>query len=107
MTHAKILPLFRITHAVDWDDETTPDTAVPLAKPRSYGQHQTAGRHPEGIAFRLYDDDGNLCYRGRYYGTGPNDDGFEPLDWAMHDSGCTRIDYFEKQPNGTRRWCTL
>lgn len=46
-----------------------------------------------GTAFRLYDDDGELYFSGRYFGD-PNAQGaFAPLDWAAHDSGCTRIDY--------------
>lgn len=100
------LPLFTITHAIDWDDESTPDTIAPLAEPQLHGRERTTGRDPKGTAFRMFDDDGNLYFRGRFYGTA-DADWFAPLDWAMFDSGCTRIEYFETMPDGTRKWCVL
>ena len=45
--------------------------------------------------FRLYDDDDELYYTGLILDDSYDDDPFEPLDWAMNDSGCTRIDYLE------------
>ena len=36
-----------------------------------------------GEAFRIYDDDGELYYRGRLYDPDGRASGFEPLDWAM------------------------
>ncbi|MCY1547556.1 hypothetical protein D9M68_836230 [compost metagenome] len=53
-------------------------------------------------AFRLYDDDDNLCYEG-WSSDRESELAFQPLDWAMADAGCTRIDY--RQDNGT--WETL
>lgn len=45
--------------------------------------------------FKLYDDDGNLYYEGR--ASNQDDEvAFEPLDWAMADSGCTDIKYLYK-----------
>ena len=95
-------PLFVITHAVDWD--TFEDVCQKLDVPQRHGPERIAGRDPKGVAFRLYDEDNNLYYRGRYYGTG---DGFAPLDWAMGEAGCTRIDLYEKRPDGTWKWSTL
>ncbi|TSP14045.1 hypothetical protein [Cupriavidus campinensis] len=54
------------------------------------------------FAFRLYDDDGELYYEG-LSSDRDSETAFQPLDWAMADSGCTRIDY--KQDDGT--WETL
>mgnify|MGYP003652402105 CR=1 FL=1 len=41
--------------------------------------------------FKLYDDDDELYYSG-YYNEDAVEDEFEVLDWAMNDSGCTRMD---------------
>ena len=41
--------------------------------------------------FQLYDDDDVLYYSG-YYNMEIIDEELEILDWAMADSGCTRID---------------
>lgn len=50
------------------------------------------------IQFRLYDDDDNLYYCGLMDELQYNraDDGgprspFAPLDWAMHNAGCTKM----------------
>lgn len=42
--------------------------------------------------FRLYDDDGELYYEG-LSSDAETEAAFDPLDWAMGHSGCTRIDY--------------
>lgn len=55
----------------------------------------------KGTPFRLYDDDGELYYEGRFLMTDDHT-GFEPLDWAMANDGCTEIKLFE---NG--KWATL
>jgi hypothetical protein len=44
--------------------------------------------------FKLYDDDDVLYYSG--YLHKDCEDELDPLDWAMYDSGCTRIDYRNK-----------
>lgn len=56
--------------------------------------------------FRLYDDDGELYYEGVCLNLddAPEDGAFEPLDWAMNDAGCTRMDYRKK---GETEWKTL
>lgn len=41
--------------------------------------------------FKIYDDDDILYFSGYLHESEPDD--FTPLDWAMFDSGCTRIDY--------------
>lgn len=52
------------------------------------------------INFRIYDDDDILYFEGWMH-EGIEDD-FAPLNWAMADSGATRIDL---QENG--KWVTL
>ncbi|MDR9847060.1 hypothetical protein [Herbaspirillum huttiense] len=56
--------------------------------------------------FRLFDDDGELYYEGKCGDLDKADQerAFEPLDWAMNDSGCTRMDY---RKVGEREWKTL
>ncbi len=55
-----------------------------------------------GTKFKMYDDDGNLCYIG-YSTDSSSESAFSPLDdFGSPNSGCTRIDYFE---NG--KWETL
>ncbi len=56
----------------------------------------------KGTAFRIFDDDGNLYYRGRYHGDPAALGAFAPLDWAQGEAGATRIDYFEDG-----KWATL
>jgi hypothetical protein len=47
----------------------------------------------EGSRFRLYDDDNNLYYEGRFLGI-DEFSGFEPLDdFGMPWAGCTIIRY--------------
>ncbi len=63
-------------------------------------------RRNDGIEmFRLYDDDDELYYEGRLVRDDEDDDDvlFAPLDWAMDDSGCTRIDYLSESGD----WETL
>lgn len=63
----------------------------------SFGKLDTL-RH----AFRLYDDDRVLYYSG-FSDDQDSDSAFDPLDWAMADSGCTEIQY--RQDDGS--WETL
>lgn len=47
----------------------------------------------EGQEFRMYDDDGELYYEGRYLGD-DSEDMFGPLDdFGMPNAGAVRIDY--------------
>lgn len=46
--------------------------------------------------FKLYDDDDILYYSG-YYNEETLDEEMEVLDWAMNDSGCTRMDVRNEQ----------
>ena len=50
----------------------------------------------ELVKFKLFDDDGELYYEGmmtkKYL---ESEDPFGPLDWAMADSGCTYLEYYE------------
>lgn len=46
------------------------------------------------VFFELYDDD-NIKYYSGYMHEDIEDD-FEPLDWAMYDSGCTYIKLRDK-----------
>ena len=53
-------------------------------------------------AFAMYDDDGEIYYRGRIVG---DYDGFEPLDdYGTPNAGCTEIRYRNKE---TGKWETL
>jgi hypothetical protein len=56
--------------------------------------------------FRLYDDDNELYYEGLCLNLDdqPDSSAFEPLDWAMGDAGCVRMDYRKK---GDSSWRTL
>lgn len=53
--------------------------------------------------FKLYDDDGELYYKGRM-STDGGDDIFDPLDWAMSNVGCTELQIFDKSFN---RWVVV
>jgi hypothetical protein len=88
---------------IDRDVLTPPsDSGRMTDEGRIFGQNLQAGvqlrSNPHvGRPFRLYDDDGELYYEGRII-VGPVDEAgteldFMPLDWAMSNAGCTRIDY--------------
>ena len=51
--------------------------------------------------FRLYDDDGTLCFEGVYdkatIDDNNPDEEFDPLEWAMGDAGCTYMTYWSKK----------
>lgn len=47
------------------------------------------------VKFQLFDDDGELYYEGMMTKKYLDDYGFGPLDWAMADSGCTYLMYYE------------
>ena len=49
----------------------------------------------ELVKFHLFDDDGELYYEGLMTKKYLDDFGFGPLDWAMADSGCTYLMYYE------------
>ena len=47
--------------------------------------------------FRMYDDDGALCYEGLFAGDAGSEDGFGPLDdFGAPNVGCTGIKYLDK-----------
>ena len=56
----------------------------------------------EGVTFRLYDDDGNLYYQGRYFGLdGDEEMAFGPLmDYGMPNAGCTELRYEKRNASG-------
>ncbi len=95
-------PLFIITHAHPYDSDDV--RLVKLDKPRAFGRRTVDG---PGTAFRLYDDDGELLFRGRLWDDGSEGEAFAPLDWGMTDSGATRLDLYERRPDGTYQWGTL
>jgi hypothetical protein len=100
-------PHFVITHA-DQDG-----AVVELGRPEYFWISKTYTRrdgstgirrfNEKGTAFRIFDDDGVLCFRGRYHRDAASAGAFAPLDWAQNEVGATRIDY--RQPDGT--WQTL
>lgn len=49
-------------------------------------------QNPQNVErFKLYDDDGILYYEGEAHNLVT---GFEPLEWAMWNAGCTYIEYY-------------
>lgn len=55
----------------------------------------------EGMAFKMYDDDGNHYYSGRYIGPTDGDEQFGPLnDFGTPNAGAVRIDY----KNAAGKW---
>jgi len=50
----------------------------------------------EGIEFRLSDEDGDIHYRGWYYGD-DDDSMFDPLDFARENSGATTMEIRDNQ----------
>ncbi len=72
-----------------WPEKFTQSHLIELDKPHTIGGKSSA---PSGDLFRLYDDDGNLYAQGMI-ALDDDDDGFEPLDWAMGNWGCTEIRY--------------
>lgn len=54
-------------------------------------EHEIALKVEKGEAFRMFDDDNNLCFIGKIIG---DYSGFEPLDdFGTPNSGCTGIQY--------------
>lgn len=88
----------------DDDPVTFNDPAMGVMGPRSITREQQAALAAgEGHKFRMYDDDGDLYFEGRFVGDPDSEDGFGPLaDFGTPDSGATEIRY--QQGN---RWVTL
>lgn len=90
------------------DDQRDPDApegsysnAKGLIGPRDATPEQIDRLHEGriGEAFRIYDDDGELYYRGRIIG---DYEGFEPLDdFAAPNAGATDIKY---RNHSTGKW---
>lgn len=91
-TNAVVDPDLRTSSRVGW---TGPRDIAPAIEQQL--------RNGQGQRFKMFDDDGNLYYEGRYIG--PDDEtAFGPLtDLGTPDAGATRIDYQGR--NG--RWATL
>lgn len=96
---------FIITHSSIEDDAADGglgEKLIQLAEPRVYGSSKEereavkAGKAGKGTHFKLYDDDGNCYYTGKYFGDPDSEEAFEPLNWAAYDSGCTYIKYRQK-----------
>ena len=58
------------------------------------GNHPLERANELPYRFKLYDDDGNLYYEGRSDDR-DSEDAFEPLDWAIDNSGCIWIEYLQ------------
>jgi hypothetical protein len=88
----------------DAEDGGMGDKLVKLAEPRIYGYTKEerdavkAGKAGKGTHFKLYDDDGNCYYTGKYFGDADSEEAFEPLEWG-YGAGCTHIKY--RQQDGT------
>jgi hypothetical protein len=63
--------------------------------PRDATDEQIALAHEKGTRFKIYDDDGELYYSGRFWSDGTNgDDDFGPLDdYGAPNAGATEIRY--------------
>lgn len=60
-----------------------------------YGTKMSDNEILDGAAFKMKDDDGEICYRGRIVG---DYSGLEPLDdFGMPNAGCTEIWLFENK----------
>lgn len=88
------------------------DEATDIAGPFDATDEQVAAlKAGEGTAFRMYDDDGELYYSGRFMGDPTEEAAFAPLeDYGTPAAGCTEIRYWEPGHGGewkTRGWKTL
>jgi len=92
--------IFGTTLSGDWAEPLRPKHVTQLPKPRKFGKGR--GHTRAGTPFRLYDDDHNLYYTGVMWDDGSESQAFAPLNWAMHDSGCS---YMMIQEDG--RWSIL
>lgn len=81
------------------DPDARPGTnsnAVGVMGPSSISkEHVEQLRHGEGHKFRMEDDDGNVCYEGRFVGEPGTEEAFGPLDdFGTPNAGCTNIYYW-------------
>lgn len=86
-----------VDHDADNDEPlATNSNAVGLTGPRNINpEDQQALKNGGGRRFRMYDDDGELVYEGRFIGDSEGDDGFGPLDdFGAPNYGCTSIQYY-------------
>lgn len=94
-----------ITKDVLFDQGDMPGkSSAGVAGPRSASADDVHQAEEHGTAFTMYDDDGVLYYRGRFWcSEGPGatcEHAFAPLDgFGAPDSGCTEIRY--RQSDGT------
>jgi len=73
------------------DRESAVGAEGPSSAPAMFGDDWTPRQ------FRMYDDDGVLCYDGILFAEDPDSEEacFGPLDdFGAPNAGCTRIDYF-------------
>lgn len=70
---------------------------------RLFGRYKAEDRRELRYAFRLYDDDDNLCYSG-VSSDRDSEKAFAPLDYCTEAYGCTRIDYLQ---DDDETWETL
>lgn len=77
------------------EPEGTNLNAVGVIGPRDTTPDQIAQLQAgKGRAFRMYDDDDEHYYSGRFIGDDDSEDGFFPLEqFGTPNAGCTRIDY--------------
>lgn len=69
---------------------------VCVTGPHDATDEQIANAHEKGISFKIYDDDGELYYSGRYWELSGDID-FGPLDdYGAPNAGATEIHYRNK-----------
>lgn len=88
--------------AVTQHDEPTDNFDMEKAKEELVSKLTASPR--QGIKFKLYDDDGELYYSGRYIGPDDSETAqFSPLDWGTWNAGCT----YMKVKNDKGEWVVL
>lgn len=96
---------FIITHSsIEEGNEKFGEKLEKLAEPRIYSSEKAGGTDEErkallggkGTHFKLYDDDEQCYYTGKFLGDPDSEEAFEPLDWATYYAGCTDIKYRQK-----------
>jgi len=87
----------RYAWIIDTDHLASPEFGdeAGITGPRSITEEQTAALAAgEGARFKMYDDDGELYYSGRFLGDDEAEEAFGPLDdFGMPNAGATTIKY--------------
>ncbi len=88
----------RYAWIIDTDHLASPELGdeAGTTGPRDITEDQAVALHKrgEGARFKMYDDDGELYYSGRFLGDSESEDAFGPLDdFGTPNAGATTIKY--------------